>query len=126
MSDPIGDDLKNILVREASLNDAQLIADLTRASWADKVSPTSSGHRETAEVVLMDLQRGGAFILQVNGVPSFLRLVISARQTSPPRIVCQRSRYTARSWRTAARMAGVRPTASAALNPVMRTKAGLT
>lgn len=70
MSDDIGDDLSNILVREASLDDAALIAELTRASWADKVKATSSGHRETAEAVLKDLEIGGGFILQVNDNPS--------------------------------------------------------
>jgi ribosomal protein S18 acetylase RimI-like enzyme len=53
----------NIVVREASLEDAQLIADLTRAAWAGKVAVTSSGHRETAVRVLQDLQNGGGFIL---------------------------------------------------------------
>jgi ribosomal protein S18 acetylase RimI-like enzyme len=53
----------NILVREAGAADAQLIADLTRAAWADKVAPTSSGHRETVARVLEDLQRGGGFVL---------------------------------------------------------------
>jgi N-acetylglutamate synthase-like GNAT family acetyltransferase len=69
MSDDIGDDL-SILVREASLDDADLIAELTRASWADKVKETSSGHRETAELVQADLRRGGGYVLQVNGTPS--------------------------------------------------------
>jgi GNAT superfamily N-acetyltransferase len=53
----------NILVREADAGDAQLIADITRAAWADKVAATSSGHRETAARVLRDLQQGGGFIL---------------------------------------------------------------
>jgi ribosomal protein S18 acetylase RimI-like enzyme len=53
----------NIVVREATLDDAQLIAELTRASWANKVAVTSSGHRETAVRVLEDLQNGGGFIL---------------------------------------------------------------
>lgn len=70
MSDDIGDDLSNILVREALLDDAPLIADLTRASWADKVNPVSTGHRETAEVVLKDLRSGGGYILLVNDMPS--------------------------------------------------------
>jgi ribosomal protein S18 acetylase RimI-like enzyme len=52
-----------ILVREASLDDAELIAELTRAAWADKVAPSSSGHRETAARVRDDLLAGGAFIL---------------------------------------------------------------
>lgn len=53
----------NILVREATLDDVQLIADLTRAAWAGKVAVTSSGHRETAVRVRQDLQHGGGFIL---------------------------------------------------------------
>lgn len=69
MSDDIGDDL-NILIREASLEDAPLIAELTRASWADKVNPSSTGHRETADLVQADLRRGGGYILQVNDTPS--------------------------------------------------------
>lgn len=56
----------NIVVREATLEDAQLIAELTRASWAGKVAVTSSGHRETAVRVLQDLQNGGGFILLRN------------------------------------------------------------
>jgi hypothetical protein len=38
----------NLVVREATKEDASLIAELTRAAWAGKVSVTSSGHRETA------------------------------------------------------------------------------
>jgi ribosomal protein S18 acetylase RimI-like enzyme len=53
----------NIIVREATLDDAQLIADLTRTAWAGKVAVTSSGHRETPVRVRQDLQVGGGFIL---------------------------------------------------------------
>jgi ribosomal protein S18 acetylase RimI-like enzyme len=53
----------NILVREAGADDAQLIADITQAAWADKVAATSSGHRETQARVQRDLQQGGGFIL---------------------------------------------------------------
>ncbi len=59
----------NILVREARLDDAQLIADLTRAAWAGKVAVTSSGHRETAVRVLDHLQQGGGFILLQDETP---------------------------------------------------------
>ncbi len=59
----------NIVVREANLDDAQLIANLTRAAWADKVAVTSSGHRETAVRVLQDLQGGGGFILMKDDKP---------------------------------------------------------
>lgn len=60
----------NIQVREADLGDVQLIADLTRAAWADKVAVTSSGHRETAVRVKEDLQAGGGFILLVDYAPA--------------------------------------------------------
>lgn len=60
----------DILVREATLDDAQLIADLTRAAWADKVSLTSAGHRETRINVLPHLQAGGGFILLADGEPA--------------------------------------------------------
>lgn len=56
----------SILVREADADDAQLIADLTRACWAVKVAATSSGHRETAVRVRQHLQDGGGFILLKN------------------------------------------------------------
>lgn len=59
----------NIVVREATLDDAQLIADLTRAAWAEKVAVTSSGHRETAVRALQDLQNGGGFILLKDDTP---------------------------------------------------------
>lgn len=53
----------DLLIREATLDDAQLIADLTRAAWAGKVAATSSGHRETAAGVVKHLETGGGFIL---------------------------------------------------------------
>jgi GNAT superfamily N-acetyltransferase len=59
----------NLLVREATLDDAQLIADLTRAAWAGKVAVTSSGHRETAVGVTEHLQAGGGFILLFDDKP---------------------------------------------------------
>ena len=60
----------DILVREATLDDARLIADLTRASWAGKVAATSSGHAETVERVTQHLQVGGGFILLVDDTPA--------------------------------------------------------
>jgi ribosomal protein S18 acetylase RimI-like enzyme len=57
----------NIVVREATADDAHLIAELTRAAWAGKVTVTSSGHRETAQRVSEHLRSGGAFILMLNG-----------------------------------------------------------
>jgi GNAT superfamily N-acetyltransferase len=60
----------NLLIREATLEDAQLIADLTRSAWAGKVAASSSGHRETAAGVTEHLQIGGGFILLADEVPA--------------------------------------------------------
>ncbi len=59
----------SIVVREATPEDAPLIAELTRAAWAGKVTVTSSGHRETALRVSEHLRSGGGFILMVDGEP---------------------------------------------------------
>ena len=59
----------NIVVREATNDDARLIADLTRAAWAGKVNVTSSGHRETAVLVAQHLRDGGGFVLLIDEVP---------------------------------------------------------
>ncbi|MBO9536115.1 GNAT family N-acetyltransferase [Herbaspirillum sp.] len=59
-----------LLIREATSEDAPLIAELTRASWANKVAPSSSGHREEPDHVIEDLQHGGAFILLRDEVPA--------------------------------------------------------
>lgn len=59
----------SIIVREAGLDDAPLIAELTRAAWSDKVAATSSGHHETAERVVQHLQQGGGFILLKGDMP---------------------------------------------------------
>ena len=59
----------SIVVRAATDEDAQLIAELTRAAWAGKVSVTSSGHRETAVHVSGHLRSGGGFILMFKGEP---------------------------------------------------------
>jgi GNAT superfamily N-acetyltransferase len=60
----------NLLVREATLDDAQLIADLTRAAWAGMVAVTSNGHRETAVRVAEHLRMGGGFILLADEIPA--------------------------------------------------------
>jgi GNAT superfamily N-acetyltransferase len=59
----------NLVVREATKDDARLIAELTRAAWAGKVSVTSSGHRETAVIVAEHLRDGGGFVLELNAEP---------------------------------------------------------
>jgi GNAT superfamily N-acetyltransferase len=59
----------NIVVREARADDARLMAELTRAAWAGKVSVTSSGHRETAVQVTEHLRAGGGFVLELDGAP---------------------------------------------------------
>ncbi|HEU4851333.1 MAG TPA: GNAT family N-acetyltransferase [Telluria sp.] len=58
-----------IVVRAAVDGDAGLIASLTRACWAGKIVPSSSGHHETAETVAGDLRHGGAFILLSDDEP---------------------------------------------------------
>lgn len=60
----------DLIIREATLDDAQLLADLTRAAWAEKVAVTSSGHRETAVQVMQHLQQGGGLLLLVDGAPA--------------------------------------------------------
>ncbi|MFL6656855.1 MAG: GNAT family N-acetyltransferase [Massilia sp.] len=57
----------SIVVRAATDEDAHLIAELTRAAWAGKVSVSSSGHRETAQHVTEHLRAGGGFILMLGG-----------------------------------------------------------
>ena len=59
----------NIVVREATADDAKLMAELTRAAWAGKVDVTSSGHRETAVQVTEHLRAGGGFVLELDGAP---------------------------------------------------------
>lgn len=59
----------DLTLREATFNDAQLIADITRAAWSGKVAVTSSGHRETAAQVQQHLQNGGGFILLLHDDP---------------------------------------------------------
>ena len=56
----------NIVVREALQEEAQLIAELTRASWLDKVAATSRGHHEEIDRVLKDLRIGGGYLLLVD------------------------------------------------------------
>ena len=70
----------NIVVREATNADAQLIADLTRAAWAGKVAASSSGHHETAELVEAQLRQGGGFVLLVDDVPAGSLRFFSSRR----------------------------------------------
>lgn len=55
----------HVLTREANFSDALLIAELTRACWADRVAASSSGHRESVERVQQQLKCGGAYLLLV-------------------------------------------------------------
>lgn len=59
-----------ILIREATPEDAALIAELTRKSWADKVTIRSTGHNEEPERVAEDLLRGGGFVILKDNVPA--------------------------------------------------------
>lgn len=58
----------DLLIREASPDDADLIADLTCNAWNQTVAASSSGHRESSARVLDDLRLGGGFILLVDNV----------------------------------------------------------
>ena len=59
-----------LVLREATLADATLLAELTRAAWRQTVAVTSSGHRETAVQVAEHLQHGGGFILLIDEQPA--------------------------------------------------------
>ncbi len=57
----------DLLVREATLDDAGLIAGLTRDCWVDQDDPhATAAHSqpELAAIVMQHLQQGGGFILQ--------------------------------------------------------------
>lgn len=60
----------DILIREATIDDAALIADLTRTSWANRVNQNSSGHHEEAQRVSEDLHMGGGFVLLCDHEPA--------------------------------------------------------
>ncbi len=55
-------------LRPATLEDAELIAQLTREAWVHKPA-NSSGHRETAETVRANLKEGEAIIMELDGQP---------------------------------------------------------
>jgi GNAT superfamily N-acetyltransferase len=56
-------------LRAANASDAQLIAELTRAAWAGKVAPSSSGHRDNEQSVRNQLLQGGGFLLFLDDQP---------------------------------------------------------
>lgn len=56
------------VLRTATLEDAELIAQLTRACWVGKPEG-SSGHRETAESVRRNLEEGFAIIMEIGAQP---------------------------------------------------------
>ncbi len=55
-------------LRTASKDDAELVADLTRAAWVGKPAD-SSAHHETAEVVLKSLSEGEIVIMELGSKP---------------------------------------------------------
>lgn len=59
-----------LLIREATVDDAELIAELTRNSWANTVALSSRGHHEEPRHVAEELQRGGGFVLLRDDVPA--------------------------------------------------------
>jgi len=60
----------DLLLREARLADAPLIAAMTRQAWNGRVVGESSGHHEGADRVAADLQAGGGFILLAGEAPA--------------------------------------------------------
>ena len=60
----------DLLLQEAALADAALIARMTRQAWDGRVAPGSTGHHETEERVAADLQAGGGMILLVDDAPA--------------------------------------------------------
>jgi ribosomal protein S18 acetylase RimI-like enzyme len=60
----------DVLLQEATLADADLIAQITRQAWSGRVAPGSAGHRESAERAAADLQAGGGFIQLVDDLPA--------------------------------------------------------
>ena len=60
----------DVLLQDAGLADAALIAQLTRDAWSGRVAAGSTGHRESAERAAADLQAGGGFILLVDDAPA--------------------------------------------------------
>jgi len=60
----------DVLLREATLADAALVAQLTRQAWRGRVAAGSTGHAESEERALADLQSGGGFILLVDAAPA--------------------------------------------------------
>lgn len=62
-------DQSDLVIREASIDDAPLLAHLTRQSWADKVEGQTTGHQESSEEVEHELIHGGGFILLINEEP---------------------------------------------------------
>jgi ribosomal protein S18 acetylase RimI-like enzyme len=63
-------DNTDLVIREANIEDASLLAHLTRQSWVDKVLGTTTGHEETSDQVEQELMRGGGFILLINEEPA--------------------------------------------------------
>lgn len=68
-----------VQLRPATQDDAEAIAGLVRRAWDGKVAANSSGHQETPEKVRLDLQKGYAWVAEVDG-----RIVGSVRLVRHP------------------------------------------
>lgn len=51
-----------VQTRLATPADVEVVAQLVRQAWADRVAPDSSGHRETVERVQADMARGYVWV----------------------------------------------------------------
>ena len=62
--------IMDIIIREATIEDAALIAELTRNSWVNRGNPHSRAHQESAQQVYEDLHLGGGFVLLCDNEPA--------------------------------------------------------
>lgn len=61
------EDLPPVTLRLMRPADAEAVARMVRRAWAGRVAPDSSGHLETAEKVLADLEHGRGFVAEAGG-----------------------------------------------------------
>lgn len=59
----------NLQLHPAQSDQAELMAQLVRQCWQGRVHPNSSGHHESAQRVLADLERGWGLILWADDQP---------------------------------------------------------
>lgn len=58
----------SVTLRPATLHDAETITALVHAAWKDGIDPRSSGHRLTVDGARQNLEAGGGFLIEDDGV----------------------------------------------------------